>query len=254
MDQTQSQLQMMGIQLRWYHGFQNIFYLREVMHSGIEQAIDNFRAKYTDHLSNQLGDVENNQYYLNGIEMVAASGTETAVERAQLISDAAALVFAHTLLDSAVKDYLKVTFWLDPEAWERLVRNEVIELTIEEIRENKVEEHIRKRMEATYLNSCAFSLPKKVRQLHEICKSKGLVPKIDTYSYKETELKRLDEAQKSIANGNGLNIKATEENFDSDLRFLFTTAEYCQMLVCKRFNLWPPDYIFSRKERFFDVF
>ncbi|MCW3096985.1 MAG: hypothetical protein JWL77_2603 [Chthonomonadaceae bacterium] len=80
------------------------------------------------------------------------------------------------------------------------------------------------------------------------------MPKIETYKFDIERIEKLDKQRHQIVHPKGRTFEASFEDFESDLRFWFSTAEYCHVLVCRRFDYLPKEHMYSQNERLFRIF
>jgi hypothetical protein len=128
--------------------------------------------------------------------------------------DAAAIVFAHGILDASVYGYLKVLAIASPESFSIYTDNKKISLSdaksssYDQLQKNKIEEF----MEGTLERS---SLIYKLDILHEITKPTNT--KLNkNYNYERDKLVKFDEARHNIVHGNdwsSYSIDFTKELF-----------------------------------------
>ncbi|MCW3051160.1 MAG: hypothetical protein JWN14_330 [Chthonomonadales bacterium] len=228
------------IQWRWLEGFTQITELRQVIQSGIEPARDHFKRLHYEGFSSVVRQIRGDSVKDETIEEIAEGFAESTMITANLTTDAAALIFGHTLLDAAALDYLKVTLRVSPKEWEHHYKTKLVKIKIADIRADQLEQRISEQVKVAFKEWDNASLPNKVKQLRIFCDT--------TLPYNLERLERLDKERHGIIHGNDLRLKEREQDFYDDLNFMMHTAEYCSVLVGRKFGFHIQDFVISRNE------
>lgn len=146
--------------------------------------------------------------------------------------EAASLVFAQSILDSAAMDYLRVTSLHNPNDWAEFVDQKQIPLSAVK---GRAYDDVLKEKVSQYLETFdRQSLLVKIDKLFQICKpEKGFAP-MDDYIFDRARLEQLDSLRHEIIHGSGPvnDIKVT----NNDIWFLQKTAFYLMSLVNMRYD------------------
>lgn len=167
-----------------------------------------------------------------GIEGMSKSMANNQLSMFKAAVDSASLVFAHSIVDSAALEFLRVTAAHNHLDWARLIEkkqisvSELKDLTYDDIVKGKVAQHI------DLLDR--QSLLTKVDHLFRICKPEPNFEPMNDYKFDRDRLEKLDCLRHDIVHGSG--PVAALEDGDNDVWFLQKTALYFMALVNMRYD------------------
>lgn len=167
-----------------------------------------------------------------GIEGMGKSMAENQVSMFKAAVDAASLVFAHSIVDSAALDFLRVTAAHNHLDWVPFIEQKKIPIsalggcTYDDIVRDTV---------AQYIDSLdRQSLMTKVDRLFQICRPEPNFEPMSDYKFDRDRLVKLDRLRHDIVHGSG--PVTTLEDGDNDVWFLQKTAFYFMGLVNMRYD------------------
>jgi hypothetical protein len=215
--------------------------LRHVAQLGLPGAIPGIYQEWTQFALQLFNDPQYDHLFLDkegaireggGVQGMGRMMAENQLRAFQSAVEAASLMFAHSILDSAAMDYLRVTALQGPNDWAEHVNQKQVSIsailgkTYEELLDEKVSQHVE-----TFDRQ---SLLVKVDKLFQICRPEpGFVP-MDDYAFDRTRLQQLDSLRHEIVHGSGPvnDIRVT----DNDIWFLQKTAFFLMALVNMRYD------------------
>jgi hypothetical protein len=138
----------------------------------------------------------------------AADMAHNMIENALAAVNAAAVVFAHTVIDSAVNDLLSVAAKARPEEWADLVAEEKFTVTLRQIDRANLPTLMTERI-SLYLKRLANqSMPNRVQALNDCCrKCSPAVPSLPGYKFDIERIEEVDRLRRDIVHGGGLASK-----------------------------------------------
>lgn len=158
--------------------------------------------------------------------------TEMALKSAEQSVDAASIVFAHSVIDAAASDFLRVTSMASPADWEQFL-DERKRWSVADVRNFGYERLFKgllfEQLEVIERN---WSLPTKLGRLQQLCR-----PQADWFlpiKYDEAALTRIDELRHDIIHGDSLSEPIP--SVEADLQFLRGVGDYSFVLVHKRYG------------------
>lgn len=167
-----------------------------------------------------------------GIEAMGKNMAENQLSMYKTAVDAASLVFAHSIVDSAVLDFLRVTVAQNHMDWFRFIEQKKIPLSslmtdsFDDIAKGKVLE---------YLDTLdRESLLMKVDRLFSVCRPGPDFKPMDDYTFDMGRLEKLDRLRHEIVHGSGPVTRL--EHGDDDIWFLQKTCFYFFALVNMRYD------------------
>jgi hypothetical protein len=159
------------------------------------------------------------------------SANTVAVARASV--DAAALVFAHAILDETASEFCRVSAAACPQDWESRVLDKKVSL--KEVRTKGVEVVFREALEARLESLERESLPAKVQHLLACCQPPAGARPIEGYEFSIERLERIDRLRHQVVHESVLGRAI--ENAEADLEFLQKTGGFLLDLVARRYGL-----------------
>lgn len=167
-----------------------------------------------------------------GIEGMGKTMAENQLSMFKAAVDAASLVFAHSIVDSAALDYLRVTAAHNHSDWIPFVEQKKISVST---LKGRTYDEIVKDTVAEYLDLLdRQSLLTKVDRLFQICKPEPHFEPMNDYKFDRDRLEKLDRLRHDIVHGSGP-VTALEDG-DDDVWFLQKTAFYFMGLVNMRYD------------------
>jgi hypothetical protein len=188
------------------------------------------------------------QKMFEGQNLAALTKTKTATSlaRARYSVDAASLVFAHSVLDALVYDYLRVTALADSSDWEqelidkRLRFGDVKTTPITDLFESLLWDYMSNQIDH-------LSLAKKVDRLFAVCKPpSGWQSDVSSvaYTFDIERLRQLDELRNAVVHGPHTVVEMG--NTDNNIFFLNMTMMHLLGLVKQRYGITVnPAYVFE---------
>lgn len=167
-----------------------------------------------------------------GVEGMGQNMAENQLSMFKAAVDAASLVFAHSIVDSAALDFLRVTAAHNHLDWAPFIEQKQIAVsalkdsTYDDIVKDKVTQHID--------SLDRQSLLTKVDRLFHICKPEPNFEPMNDYKFDRDRLEKLDHLRHDIVHGSGP-VTALEDG-DNDVWFLQKTAFYFMSLVNMRYD------------------
>ena len=230
---------------RTFHNITNRFSvvnsLRHVAELGLPEVIPGIYQEWLQFAHQLFNDPQYDHLFLDkegaireggGIQSMGRMMAENQLLAFRSSVEAASLVFAHSILDSAAMDYLRVTALQGPNDWSEDVNGKQVPLsaiqrkTYDDLLKEKVSQHLE-----TFDRQ---SLLVKVDKLFQVCRpEQGFAP-MDDYAFDRTRLEQLDSLRHEIVHGSGPvnEIRVT----DNDIWFLHKTAFFLMSLVNMRYD------------------
>ena len=148
------------------------------------------------------------------------------------VTDAATLVFAHTLLDIHTSECLEILIEFDPTNWFDEVKNEKVK--VESLLSAGVDEVLRDAVRK--YKSCILkeSITERIEALHRHCKPKGKhTINSQPYTYDAQRIKAFDQRRHGIIHKADMR---TGFDLDSELQYVESTCIYLGLLVGDRLS------------------
>jgi hypothetical protein len=163
-------------------------------------------------------------------EQAAEAWTKDAVSSAHAAVDAASIVFAHTLVETAAMGYLSVTRLVAERDWMPFVKDR--KWTLADIQQHGFEKLLRSSVLDEYERLEKDGLTKKVLRLMQVCrpaKNWG-----DGFALDEDELNRIDRLRRDVVHGDLLGHRI--ETIDDDIEHLRKLCAYLGDIVFHRYS------------------
>lgn len=215
--------------------------LRHVAEIGLPGAIPGIYREWLDFAHELFHDPRHDHLFIDkegaireggGVEGMGKAMAENQLRSFQSAVEAASLIFAHSILDSAALDYLRVTTLHNPSDWAEFVNQKQVPLS--SIQGRSYDDLLKEKV-AQYLETFdRQSLLAKIDKLFQICKpEQGFAP-MDDYAFDRARLEQLDSLRHEIVHGSGpvIEIRVT----DNDIWFLQKTAFFLMSLVNMRYG------------------
>ena len=165
--------------------------------------------------------------------------TENAVKNFQRTLYASTLVFAHSILDAAVFDCVRICAITAPNDWSKLLANRKV--SMEEVASKPYTEILNGLIEVDVARIEKESLLAKVDKVFQICQPTKLEYLTNGFRFDRDRLSGLDELRHMVVHKPSDN--RTFENIYEDLQFMQSSGLHIFSLVGEKFNL-----CFSGKE------
>lgn len=183
----------------------------------------------------------------NPPEKLVQSMTEQTLLETEAATDAASIVFAHSVLDGAVFDYCKVTALVSPKDWEAVVEKR--QVTLAELRGTDYDRLLKERVAEFLKQLERESIFIKAGHLFARCKPPEKWSPMHNYIYDKARLEKIDQYRHEIIHGRGINKKLN--NTDEEVEYLMKTALFFMGLVNLRYGLKiTPEYTFAAMAEF----
>lgn len=160
--------------------------------------------------------------------------TDQAMNNTEASMDCASIVFAHSLLDELISDFIEVTMQADPEYWWEQVREKPV--TLASVRADGYEKLFAQALEAKrqWIRRNA-SLRHKAEVLLAVCKPQSGKFNAGEYVFDIGKLEAIDTLRKEIVHGEKFGQKLTDT--ESNLEYLRNTGSYFLSIVNERFDV-----------------
>jgi len=168
---------------------------------------------------------------LGGMEGITQGFVSQHLSAYEAAIDGASLILAHSVLDSAVYEYCRVTATARPADWESLVEGRKVAMSslkgscYEDLLEAKVAEFVK--------DFERESILKRADRLLAICQPEATSSK--GYKYSRERLQQLDDLRHSIVHGRSAYSRLP--GIDNDIYFLQATNYFFYNLVMTRYQL-----------------
>jgi hypothetical protein len=146
--------------------------------------------------------------------------------------DSASIVFAHSILEAALIDLLKLTFKASPSDWFHFVDRRKVEIS--SVANHPVENLLHSLVHDFIQELERESLMRKSDALHTICKPSSTDAKMETYSFSKEKLKSFDDVRHSLVHGQGFRDDISDAA--KQLEYASKTGGYFILLVNQRFG------------------
>jgi hypothetical protein len=163
------------------------------------------------------------------VESFLGHQASATVAGAVAAAHAAILVFAHTVLDAAVNDLLRVDACARPTFWEQAVERNELRLTIEDLRQSSYDVVLSKTIEVHLRKLENQALSNRARVLHDGCRSTLADFELPEYSFSADRIRLFDQTRHSIIHGDGLAVGVA--NSTDDVNYAWRTNFYLNVLV-----------------------
>ena len=167
-----------------------------------------------------------------GIEKLGQQIAQNELDKFRSAIDSASLVFAHSVVDEAVLNYLKVTFAHSADPWIQFIKNKSVKIS--EINGKNYNQLVRGKVLSLLNELERQSLLIKSDQLFQICLPEDNFRPIYNFVFSRERLEQFDELRHEVIHGTGAINNLP--NGDDDILFLHNTANYYMALVNMRFN------------------
>ncbi len=167
------------------------------------------------------------------LEETAAMLTNTTLKNSLIATNAASLVFAHSIIDGAALDFCRVTALVAPRDWESSIDQRQIKLS--EARESDYEQLLRRKLAEFFQQLDREPLVKKADHLFARCTPPEKWRPIEDYEYDRDRLKRLDQYRHDVVHGGGLQKEISA--IDDEIAFLQKTCIFFTMLVVAKYQI-----------------
>jgi hypothetical protein len=146
--------------------------------------------------------------------------------------DAASLIFAHSILDAALFDCLRISALAAPEEWMQFLGKRTVALN--ELGEKTRAEHLREAIKRELNQFERESLLKKVDRLFQLCKPKKSIFLTNGFQFDRDRLKELDNLRHAI-----VHAPEYEKQFSKlleDLDFLRKSGLHIASMIAETYN------------------
>ena len=215
---------------------------REISRLGFPSATLHVYDKYLQFADELFNDpqhrnlfIDNGKAYemLGGVKGFGVKMAQDQLSNYMASVDAASLVFAHSIIDSAALSYCRCCALTNHNDWEKFIEKKQISVgdvktsTIDEIIKNKVLQYI----DSLDRESLLF----KVDRLFQVCQPHTGFSPLHNYVYDRERLRQLDEMRHEIVHKSTSVPKLPSG--DDDIWFLQQTANFFMALVNEKYEL-----------------
>ena len=158
--------------------------------------------------------------------------TQAAVGSFEQSLDAASLVFAHSILDAALHDCLRISALAAPEDWMQFVGKRNVALN--EIGKKSSAEHLREAIAGELDRLERESLLKKVDRLFQLCKPKKQIYLTNGFRFDRDRLKELDNLRHAIVHAPEYELQFSR--LLEDLDFLRKSGLHIAVMIADTYN------------------
>jgi hypothetical protein len=167
------------------------------------------------------------------VEKVAEGMTENAVNDFRLTLHAATVVFAHSILDDAIYDCLKICALESPTNWGEYMGNR--KFTLKEVENNSYPELLNQAIKADLLRLEKESLLAKVDRVFQICRPQNNKYLTNEFRFDRDRLESLDNLRHRIVHNPG--NRWLFDNIYEDLEFMQRSGLHIFSMVGVKYNL-----------------
>jgi hypothetical protein len=167
-----------------------------------------------------------------GVEGMGKSMAENQLKMFKTAIDAASLVFAHSVVDSSLLDFLRVTVAHNHLDWSAFVDDKQIAVsavqgkTYDDIVKDKVREYVE--------SLDRQSLLMKIDRMFQVCRPPAGFEPMNDYKFDRGRLEKLDKLRHDIVHGPG--PVTPLENSDDEIWYLHKTTFYFFAMVNERYD------------------
>ena len=170
-----------------------------------------------------------------GLDSLVESTTQNSLESLRIKSDAASVVFGHSLLDALLFKLCKLSYSLDPGDWFPLVSERQVK--VEQLLAEKPDLIVAK-VAQVYVDSLERKpLNDRATLLHSMCRPTNTKEILPNYTYSESDLKDFDQLRHKIVHG--MYFRKAIPEAVSLLAYARQTGIYFINMVGNRYNLQP---------------
>lgn len=159
--------------------------------------------------------------------------TETSVKNFRQTLYAATLVFAHSILDAALFDCVRICAISAPHEWETFVGSRKV--TLSEIATTPYTELLQRVIDSDLIRLERESLLSKVDRVFQVCRPEKAEYLTNGFRFDRDRLQRLDNLRHDVVHAPGGNW--TFETIYEDLQFLQSSGIHIFVMVGKKFSL-----------------
>jgi hypothetical protein len=188
----------------------------------------------TNFLDNYVTDKEKFFATMGGTIGVSQMLLDSELHSYQASLDAWSIVFAHSILDAAAFDYLRVIEMVAP--LEHIVPTvNKRQIRIEEVKGNTYETLVKHKFGEFIVNLERESLIVKADKIFSFCKPPPKFAPFPTYEYDRNRLAALDQLRHDIVHGDG--IRGPLSACDNDVKYMEDTAVFFMCLVNEGYGI-----------------
>lgn len=167
--------------------------------------------------------------------LVTEITTETMANEAQMATDSAALVFAHSILDDAVTQYIRIAATLSPHDWESAPAEKRLSLS-DYKRFGSYELALRSMLEKYLAELNGKALITRIKLLNQKCQPMPAEASALTgYKLDLERLAAVDKRRQDIIHR--LNLRSSFRDIDADIVYLHNTCHYLGALVSYKYGV-----------------
>lgn len=225
-----------------------IFSFRQVSVLSLHSAAPQIVNKHAGFVNALTHDSEYKDLFIDRERFIADGGPKKLIQQMsrqtidafQASVDAASLVFAHSILDSAALDYLRVTALISQRDWIFALKDKKIPLVNFEKSsfDQLLEQELNKYLDALDRES----LLRKLDLLFSFCKPPSNFEPLENYNYNRERIQQLDRIRHGIVHGEG--PVTTLPNGDDDIDYLQKTCWFLMSLVNQKYGVKiDPEYL-----------
>ena len=222
--------------------FAAIFSFREISLLGLPYATTHIYDQSLQYANELFNDPQHDNLFtdkqglideIGGIEGLGAQMTQDQTKAYTASVDAASLVFAHSVIDSAALNYCHCCALANPQDWEKFVAKKKI--SVEEIKGLSYDDILKKKVN-DYINSLdKESLLTKADRLFQVCSPPRDFSPLDNFCYDRDRLLKLDRMRHEIVHKSS--TIPLLPNGNDDIWFLQQSDNYLMALVNSKFDL-----------------
>ncbi|RLA89665.1 MAG: hypothetical protein DRG20_04420 [Deltaproteobacteria bacterium] len=222
--------------------FSVIFSCREISHLGLPTATIHIYDKYLHFVDKLFNDSQYEKLFtdkqktfetIGSVEALAAKTTQEQIKKYKASIDAASLIFARSVIDSAALNYCRCCALVSPQDWEGFVKKKKI--LIEEVKGRSYDEILNINVE-NYINSSdRESLLTKIERLFQVCKPSNNFLSLNNYRFDRNRLQKLDRMRHDIVHKSS-SIPLLPQG-DNDIWFFWQSTIFLMALVNFKYGL-----------------
>lgn len=177
---------------------------------------------------------------VGGADGLVSSLASATIQSQEFAIDAASLVFAHTILDTAAHEFCRIVFLVSPRHLAFLVKRK--QVTLEDVEASSYDELLAVKVGGYLSGLEKESLLCKLDVLHKLCQPDTGFESVPGYRYDRGRIEGLDTLRHDLVHGR--DVLRPLPHGDDDLEYLKNTTTYAFAMINHRFGvLLSPDYL-----------
>jgi hypothetical protein len=223
--------------------FSSIFSFRLSTEKGMSTVVTWNHLEYSSFVKSIVQDPKYEGYFydkegflklVGGIDNFTNTLVNQEIESYQIAIDSSSIILAHSTLDAAAFDYLRVVeLAASIQEFEKFVSRK--QISLEDVKGSDYDDLLRIKIHDYIDEFERKSLLDKIDKLFQICQPPPMFSPIKDYVYNREMIQELDRLRNEIVHGDGL--KSPLKICSDEIKYLMGTANFLMALVNERYNL-----------------